>query len=108
MSLALVFARETRTRSFECAPSLAAIKESLLRAPWSFSSAMMSGSGTSIFAVVEPESEVDLEEFPTLFEKQCARPARVTTNSYEDAPREEEKGRRALSRFLFLRARGGV
>ena len=40
--------------AFECEPCLAALKAKLLDAPENFSAAMMSGSGTSVFAVARP------------------------------------------------------
>jgi len=55
--------------AFECEPVLASIKERLLD-KYGFHAAMMSGSGTSLFAVATG-SEVDAAAFPSTFVEEC-------------------------------------
>jgi len=55
--------------AFECEPVLARIKERLLD-KYGFHAAMMSGSGTSLFAVATG-SEVDADAFPAAFMQEC-------------------------------------
>jgi len=57
--------------AFECEPVLASIKERLLD-KYGFHAAMMSGSGTSLFAVATG-SEVDADAFPAAFVDECKR-----------------------------------
>ena len=55
--------------AFECEPVLARIKERLLD-KYGFHAAMMSGSGTSLFAVAVGD-EVDAAAFPSTFVEEC-------------------------------------
>jgi len=58
--------------AFECNPVLADIKSALAEQPFS-AGAMMSGSGTSLFVVIDPKHATDLgvEAFPSAFERFC-------------------------------------
>ncbi|KAJ1454242.1 ribosomal protein S5 domain 2-type protein [Pelagophyceae sp. CCMP2097] len=65
------YVNDLEAPAFECLPELEKIKGMLLADKFAFSSAMMSGSGTSLFAVADDATLVDLEAFPALFEKEC-------------------------------------
>ena len=57
--------------AFECEPVLAEIKKKLLD-KYGFHAAMMSGSGTSLFAVATGD-EVDAAAFPAVFAAECKK-----------------------------------